>query len=92
MSKKSKYFIGGSLIGFIIGILFAPKKGSELRNDIKNKVKEIKNSPTETITDMVKDMKSKISNIVDDIDGDNIDIVEDEIIISKSFDNEGDVE
>lgn len=92
MSKKSKYFIGGSIIGFIIGILCAPKKGSELRNDIKNKVKEIKNSPTETITDMVKDMKSKISNIVDDIDSDNIDIVEDEIIISKSFDNEGDVE
>lgn len=30
------YFLGGAALGAVIGLLFAPKKGSELRSDIKD--------------------------------------------------------
>ena len=45
MSKNNKSglgkFIAGALIGAGIGILFAPKKGSETRADLKNKFDEL---------------------------------------------------
>ena len=34
------YLLGGMAIGTVLGILFAPKKGSELRADIKDWTKE----------------------------------------------------
>jgi gas vesicle protein len=33
-------FIVGGIIGFALGVLFAPKSGKELREDIMGKVKE----------------------------------------------------
>jgi gas vesicle protein len=34
-------FVAGSAIGAVCGLLFAPKKGSEMRDDIYNKVVEL---------------------------------------------------
>lgn len=42
MSKKGMgKFVAGAAIGAGLGILFAPKKGSETREDLKNKTKKI---------------------------------------------------
>lgn len=45
MSKEKKNglgkFLAGAAIGAGLGLLFAPKKGSELRKDLKNKLDEI---------------------------------------------------
>ena len=57
MSRKGgKYLFLGAILGFIAGLFFAPKKGSELRREAKEKFDEVK---------------------------------EDEIIISRTFGDEG---
>ncbi|MGL5711890.1 MAG: YtxH domain-containing protein [Paraclostridium sp.] len=89
-SNKGRYFLIGSIIGFIVGLFLAPKKGSELRKEAKEKIDEIKEDPKAVIDETINGVREKINSIVDDNDFDNIDIVEDEIIISKTFDEEGD--
>jgi gas vesicle protein len=42
-------FAGGVLAGGIIALLFAPKKGLELRSDIKQKLGDVKKHVDETI-------------------------------------------
>lgn len=42
-------FAGGVLVGGVIALLFAPKKGVELRNDIKEKLGDVKKRVNETI-------------------------------------------
>lgn len=91
MSKnKGKVFLLGSIIGFLLGIFLAPKKGSELRKEAKDKMKEIKENPREVLDGTIQTVKDKITTIVDDCDVNDINIVEDEIIISKTFEDEGD--
>ncbi|WP_283595596.1 YtxH domain-containing protein [Paraclostridium bifermentans] len=91
MSKnKGKVFLLGSIIGFLLGIFLAPKKGSELRKEAKDKLEEIKENPREVVDGTIKTVKDKITTIVDDCDVNDINIVEDEIIISKTFEDEGD--
>ncbi|CEP98412.1 Gas vesicle protein [[Clostridium] sordellii] len=91
MSKnKGKYFLFGSIIGFLLGLFLAPKKGSELRKETKEKMDEIKENPREVLDGTIETVKNKISNIVEDCDIDDVKIVEDEIIISKTFEDEGD--
>ena len=91
MSKnKSKYFLFGSLIGFLLGLFLAPKKGSDLRKEAKEKMDEIKENPREVLDGTIETVKNKISNIVEDCDINDVSIVEDEIIISKTFEDEGD--
>lgn len=91
MSKnKGKYFLLGSIIGFLLGLFLAPKKGSELRKEAKEKMDEIKENPKEVLDGTIQNVKDKITNMVDDCDINDINIVEDEIIISKTFDEEGD--
>lgn len=91
MSKnKGKVFLLGSIIGFLLGIFLAPKKGSELRKEAKDKMEEIKANPREVLDGTIQTVKDKITTIVDDCDVNDINIVEDEIIISKTFEDEGD--
>lgn len=90
-NRKGRYFLIGSIIGFIVGLFLAPKKGSELRKEAKDKIDEIKEDPKAVLDETINVVKEKITNIVDDNDFDNIDIVEDEIIISKTFDEKGDI-
>ncbi len=87
--NRGKFFLLGSIVGFLLGIFLAPKKGSDLRKDTMNKLQDIKENPKEVINDTIETVKDKIITITDDYDS-NIDIVEDEIIISKTFENEGD--
>lgn len=93
MSKKSgNFLLLGALIGFIAGLFLAPKKGSEFRRDAKNKLDEIKENPKDVLQGTFDDVKEKINDFIDDnfAEDDNIHISEDEIVISKTFSNEGD--
>lgn len=90
-SNRGRYLLIGSIIGFIVGLFLAPKKGSELRKEAKEKIDEIKEDPKAVLDETIQGIREKITNMVDDNDFDNINIVEDEIIISKTFDEEGDI-
>ena len=93
MSKRrGNFLLLGALIGFIAGLFFAPKKGSELRRDAKNKIDEIKENPKDVLQGTFDDVKEKINEFIDDnfADDDNIHISEDEIVISRTFSDEGD--
>ena len=92
MSKKrGNFLLLGALIGFIAGLFFAPKKGSELRKDAKNKIDEIKENPKDVLQGTLDDVKEKINDFIDDnfAEDDNIHISEEEIVISRTFVDEG---
>lgn len=90
MSKKSgKYLFLGAILGFIAGVFFAPKKGSELRKQAKEKFDEVKDNPKDVLHETIEDVKEKISLLTEDSDYDDIKISEDEIIISRTFGDEG---
>lgn len=90
-SRKGKYLLLGAFLGFIAGLFFAPKKGSELRKDAKEKIEDVKDNPREALQETFDGVKEKINTIIDDnfID-DNINICEEEIVISRTFEDEGD--
>ena len=90
-NRKGSFLLLGALIGFIAGLFLAPKKGSELRKDAKNKIDEIKENPKEVLHETLEDVKEKINGFIDDnfVDEDNIHISEDEIVISRTFNEEG---
>lgn len=41
----------GAIVGAAAGLMFAPKEGKELRNDLGGKVKEIKGKATEWVSE-----------------------------------------
>lgn len=93
MSKrKGSYLLIGAFLGFLAGLFLAPKKGSELRKEAKDKFEEVKENPKEVLQETLEGVKEKITNIIDDNmgDHDHIEISEDEIVISKTFNDEGD--
>ena len=66
MSKKKGYgkFVLGAAVGAGLGILFAPKKGSETRKDLKKKLDEL----VEQIKKIdVKEVKEEFDRKVDEI-------------------------
>ena len=66
MSKKSGWgkFVAGAVIGAGLGILFAPKKGSETRKDLADKMKELVEKAKEIDVDEVK---TNITNKIEEI-------------------------
>ncbi|MDO4720552.1 MAG: YtxH domain-containing protein [Peptostreptococcaceae bacterium] len=75
-------FILGGLVGIGIGFLLAPKKGSELREDLFEKAMDLISDSQglrENVSDFVRTMRSDEGEIVEQ-DG--------EIIISREFEQE----
>ena len=65
--EGTNYFLGisislltGLFVGFIAGILFAPKPGKEIRKDIKDKSKEFVKKSKENVTDTIDKTKEFI--------------------------------
>lgn len=70
MSKKKGMgkFILGSLVGAGIGMLFTPKKGSELREDLSKKINELLSKAKEIDVNEVKEeVTIKIAEIKDEL-------------------------
>ena len=65
MSRKKRCgLLTGLLIGGGLGVLFAPKKGSETRKDLMNKINEL----TEKIKEIeFSDVKETISSKIEDL-------------------------
>ena len=70
MSKRGlgKLALGAG-IGASLALLFAPKKGSELRSDIKNKISEfMKNVDDMTVSEIKDEFTTKIDEIKTGLD------------------------
>lgn len=70
MSKKGigKLVLGAG-IGASLALLFAPKKGSELRGDIKKKFDEfMKNVDDMTVSEIKEEFTNKVQEIKDGLD------------------------
>ena len=72
MSKNGTgKFLAGLAIGAGLGILFAPKKGSETRRDLKNKFDELiekakqidKEEVKKNIEDKIEEIKAELSDL-----------------------------
>lgn len=70
MSKKGTgKLIAGVGLGAALALLFAPKKGSELREDLKNKLDELINKAKEVDIDEVKEnLETKIAEIKEELE------------------------
>ena len=93
MSKRrGRYLLIGAFLGFLAGLFLAPKKGSELRKETKQKFDEVKENPKEVLQETFETVKGKITDMMDSniVYNDHIEISEDEIVISRTFDDEGD--
>ncbi len=70
MSKNEKRkshvgkFVLGAAVGATMGILFAPKKGSETRRDLKNKIDELMGKVKEID---LEDVKESIETKIDEL-------------------------
>ncbi|MGM9535806.1 MAG: YtxH domain-containing protein [Intestinibacter sp.] len=90
MSKKrGKVLTLGVIIGFFMGIFLAPKKGSELREDAKKKIDTIKENPKDVLHETFEEVKEKVSEIKDDLAQEKMEIEEEDIVVSRTFDEEG---
>ena len=69
-------FVLGALIGVGIGVLIAPKKGSETREDLKKKIDELLQKVKEIDKDEVKkqieDKLTKLKNDIKELDKEKV--------------------
>ncbi len=69
----------GIFVGFIAGILFAPKPGKEIRKDIKDKSEELLKKSKESVTDTIgktKEFAEKGKSRFEEVKGKGKDIIE----------------
>ncbi len=64
MSKTLLGFIAGAAVGGIVGILFAPDKGSETRKKISKKTEEVSDSVKDTFNEVADRVKNTYSGIM----------------------------
>lgn len=57
----------GAIIGAAAGLLFAPKAGSEIREDLGDKLKELKGKTEEWIAEQKAKKGSKISEVLEEV-------------------------
>ena len=72
MSRKKNgllKFVAGIGVGVGLGVLFAPKKGEELRKDLKVKFDELLNRAKEIdVKEVSEDFMKKINELKDELD------------------------
>ena len=59
-------FILGALVGAGLGVLFAPKSGSETRKELMDKMKDLLKKAKEIDIDEVKDMNGLLDDSIHD--------------------------
>lgn len=85
-SRKGLYLFVGAVTGFVTGLCLAPKKGSEIIQDAKKKIIEVKENPKDVLCETFDEVKEKIIAIKDEIvEENNIEISQEDILISKTF-------
>lgn len=78
MKKKDvAKFVAGAAVGVGIGLLFAPKKGSELRKDLKNKLDEF----VQQLKDIdIKEVKEEFDKKVAEIKSELADLDKEKVL------------
>lgn len=78
MSKKNGLgkLVAGLAIGTGLGILFAPKKGSDTRRELKEKLDEmlekVKNMDKEEVKENIENKITEIRKELEDLDGEKV--------------------
>lgn len=88
MSKKKGLgkFVAGALVGAGLGILFAPKSGSETRKELSDKMKELVKKAKEVD---IEDVKDNITTKIEEIKAELQDLDKEKVIaIAKEKGND----
>ena len=78
MMKKNSLgkFALGAAVGAGLGLLFAPKTGKEMRNDLKKKIEEVidnaKNIKAEDVKEMITDAVEDLQKELKDLDKEKV--------------------